>query len=169
MMARRGFTLIELLISISILSIMMIFLYKSYASLNRSNNIFKKEVNTLETLKLKKKIVFLDFATSKKGSIKIEDLDTQTDIVMMQTANSIHRRFNPYVAYIISNEKLYRIESLKKFTYPLDVSSEFDVDEFGEIKRFRTFESKDKKAYLIDVEFKNSQKILLKVNALNGK
>ena len=102
---RKAFTLLELLISISILSIMMIFLYKSYATLNKSNNNFKQEVEVLETLKLKKKIMFLDFAVSKSGSVDIEDKDRQNDIVIMQSANSIHRRFNPYIAYIISNEK----------------------------------------------------------------
>lgn len=166
---RSAFTLIELLISITILSIIMIFLYKSYASLNSSNDIFKKEVNTLESLKLKKKILFLDFAISKKGSVSIQNLDSDNDVVLMQTANSVHRRFNPYIAYIISNEKLYRIESLTKLTYPLDVSSEFDVDVFGDIKRFKVFENKDKKDYLVDVKFNNSQDILLKARALNEK
>ena len=66
-------------------------------------------------------------------------------------------------------KKLYRIESLKPIVYPLDVNSEFDVDEFGEVSRFRVFQNKSKDGYIIDVEFKNSQKILLKVKALNEK
>lgn len=166
---RSGFTLIELLISISILSIMMVFLYKSYASLNKSNDSFKNEVEILENLKVKKKVMFLDFSVSKNKTIVIDNDSRDIDIVRMKTSNSVHKRFNPYVAYIVSKQKLYRIESLNKITYPLDVSSEFDVDEFGEIKRFRVFESKAKNSYIIDVEFKNSQKILLKVKALNEK
>ena len=87
----------------------------------------------------------------------------------MQTSNSVHRRYNPYVAYIINHSKLYRLESLKPLSYPLDVSSEFDVDEFGEVTRFRVFESKDKASYIVDVLFKNKEKILLKVKVLNEK
>ena len=166
-MRRSGFTLIELLISITLLSIIMIFLYKSYATLNKSNSGFKSEVEILESLKSKKKIMFLDFAVSKHGSVSIEDKDRQNDIVIMQSANSIHRRFNPYIGYIIAEEKLYRIESLKKLSYPLDINSEFDVDLFGEVSRFRVFKNKKKDGYIIDVEFKNTQKILLKVKALN--
>ena len=168
-MKRSGFTLIELLISITILSIMMVFLYKSYASLNKSNSNFKSEVEILESLKSKKKVMFLDFSVSKYKSVIIDNDSRDIDIVIMKTSNSIHKRFNPFVAYIVSNEKLYRIESLKKITYPLDFSSEFDVDEFGEVSRFRVFESKNKDSYIVDAVFKNSQKITLKVKALNEK
>jgi len=129
---RRAFTLIELLISITLLSIIMVFLYKSYATLNKSNKIYKKEVEVLESLKLKRKTLFLDFSVAKFKTIGIQNLDRKTDIVFMQTTNSTHRNFNPWVSYIVNNKKLYRLESLKKLSYPIDVSSEFNVDEFGE-------------------------------------
>ncbi len=167
--SRKAFTLIELLISISILSIMMVFLYKSYATLNKSNLIYKKEVQKLESLKLKKKTLFLDFSIAKYHSVKIQNQERQIDIVFMQSSHSVHHNYNPYVTYIISNAKLYRLESLKPLTYPLDVSSEFNVDLFGEVTRFRVFESKDKASYMIDVLFKNKEKILLKVKVLNEK
>jgi len=166
---RKAFTLLELLISISILSIMMVFLYKSYASLNKSNTNFKKEVEVLEGLKLKKKTLFLDFSVAKFQSVVIQKNSREVDIVLLQTSNSLHQRFNPYVAYIVSKEKLYRIESLTKLSYPLDVSSEFDVDEFGDVSRFKVFENKDKNSYIIDVIFKNKQTVLLKVKTLNEK
>ena len=167
--SHKAFTLIELLISISILSIMMVFLYKSYATLNKSNLIYKKEVQKLERLRLKKKILFLDFSVAKFHSVKIQHQERQTDLIFMQTSNSVHRRYNPYVTYIIKNSKLYRLESLKPLSYPLDLSSEFNVDEFGEVTRFRVFESKEKASYIVDVLFKNKEKILLKVKVLNEK
>ena len=53
--SRRAFTLLELMIAISILSLMMIFLYKSYATLNISNQNLQKETVTLDkTQKIKK-------------------------------------------------------------------------------------------------------------------
>lgn len=164
---RKAFTLIELLISITILSIMMVFLYKSYASLNKSNANFKNEVEILESLKLKKRTIFLDFSVSKFNSVDIKNQSRNIDIVLMQTSNSIHKRFNPYIAYIVSQNKLYRVESLKPLIYPIDLSSEFDVDEFGELSRFRVFKNERNDSYIIDIIFKNSQKILLKVKALN--
>ena len=164
---RRAFTLLELLIAITILSILMVFLYKSYASLNKSNQGLYEEVERMESMKLKKKTIFLDFSLAQVGSVKIEHQDKDRDILHLKTSNSIHRRFNPYVSYIFTHEKLYRLESLKPLSYPLDLSSEFDVDFLGEIKRFRVFESKDKRSYMVDIVFKNTQKILLKINLLN--
>lgn len=145
----------------------MVFLYKSYATLNKSNKIYKKEVEVLESLKLKRKTLFLDFSVAKFKTIGIQNLDRKTDIVFMQTTNSTHRNFNPWVSYIVNNKKLYRLESLKKLSYPIDVSSEFNVDEFGEVSRFRVFADKDKSSYIIDVVFKNEQKIFLKAKQLN--
>ncbi len=163
---RRAFTLIELLISIMILSIMMVFLYKSYASLNKSNSVLKEELATIQTLKMKRKSIFLDFSVSL-GTVNIISDTRSIDTVLLQSSHSTHRRFNPYIAYIVKQNKLYRLESLKKLSYPLDVSSEFDVDEMGEVTRFRVFENKKKNAYIVDVVFKNKQKILLKIKALN--
>ena len=40
-MRRSAFTLMEMMVSITILSIMMLFLYKSYADLHKSNAYFK--------------------------------------------------------------------------------------------------------------------------------
>ncbi len=59
-LSRSAFTLIELLISISILTIMMLFLYKSYASLNISNEIIKDEGMNIQSIQ--KRIVYLRFS-----------------------------------------------------------------------------------------------------------
>ena len=72
---RKAFTLIELVISISILSIIMIFLYKSYASLNTSNRFYKKEVSQIKSQQLKKRVLFLDFTLAVDKSVKILNQD----------------------------------------------------------------------------------------------
>ena len=156
---RRGFTLIEMMISIAILSVMMLFLYKSYNALNRSNALYKTKADAVKTLELKKKVIFLDFSLALFDTYKIINQEKNTDIVFLQTSNSIHKRYNPYIAYIMKNEKLYRLESLKGFSdYPLPADSVFDVDYLGEIKTFRTYKSKtDKTTFLIDVDFKNGE------------
>ena len=171
-MRRKAFTLIELLISVSILSIMMIFLYKSYASLNSSNKFYKNELNSINNIMKKKKVIFLDFSLSLYKSVNILNQDTKIDIVFFQSSNSIHKRYNPYIAYIAKENKLYRLESLQKFKeYPLTQDSDFVADYLGEINRFRVYKSKEEKkeTYLIDINFKNEDNILLKVKVLNQK
>ncbi len=165
---RRAFTLIELMISISIISIIMIFLYKSYASLNHSNSFYKKEVSNIKSQQLKKKVLYLDFSLALPKSIKILNQDKKADIIFLQSSNSMHNRYNPYVAYIFKDSKLYRLESLSMFKeYPLATDDKFSIEYFGEAESFRIYKSEDKKeAYLLHVDFKEDENILFKVKVL---
>ncbi len=171
---RKGFTLIELLVSISILSIMMIFLYKSYASLNTTNNFYETKVNVMQSTQLKKRVIYLDFALKLDENVSIRKQNPQEDVVFFQSANSVHKRFNPYIAYLVKNEKLYRLESLKKFKeYPLSQEDVFSVDDLGEVKSFRVYSSSKKidgiqsELFLVHIDFKEQEDILLKIKALN--
>ena len=135
--AKNGFTLIELLISVSILSIMIVFLYKSYASLNHSNKIYKEKSQTIKSHQIKKKVILLDFSLSVSENIKILNQDRDEDVVFFQSSHSIHKRYNPYVAYIVKDDKLYRLESLKEFkSYPLSNAASFDVDYFDSFFKY---------------------------------
>ena len=168
---RKAFTLIELIISIAILSILMLFLYKSYSMLNRSNTLISKEISTLKKFELIKKIVYMDFTLSLSKSTKVLNQERDEDVVFLQTSNSIHDRVNPYVAYIVKNKKLYRLESLKPFKeYPLTSDAEYEADELGEIKSFRTYASSNKSLslYLVHIVFKDKREILLKIKAFNS-
>ena len=166
---RKAFTLIELMISILILSILMIFLYKSYAGLNKANKIFQTETEKLSKFELLKKTLYLDFTLAQK--ITTNNQEKTQDLVFLQTPHSIHNRINPYVAYIVKDKKLYRLESLKELKeYPLGVDSEFVVDTLGEVKIFRVYKSKEasQNLYLIHIEFESEDEIILKVKALNA-
>ena len=169
-MMRRGFTLIELMISISILSVMMLYLYQSYASLNRSNVIVKKEVEGIISTQKLKKVIFLDFSLALHKSVTIQKREIDEDFVFFQSSNSVHKRYNPYIAYMVKEKKLYRLESLKPFSsFELSADAEFDIDFIGEIDSFRVYASsnKDIESYLIDLNFKNLEELILKVRVLN--
>ncbi|MBU0631603.1 prepilin-type N-terminal cleavage/methylation domain-containing protein [bacterium] len=162
---RKAFTLIEMMVSIVILSVMMLFLYQSYASLNSSNALYRTKVEDIKTIELKKKIIFLDFSLALFASDKIINKEKNEDIVFLQSSNSIHQRFNPYITYIVKENKLYRLESLKELSDPLPADAEFDADYFGEVKSFRVYKSKT--TYLINIDFKQSDAVLMKVKGLN--
>jgi len=165
---KRAFTLIELLIAISILSILMLALYKAYDALNISNGIYKEKSQSIRSLELKKRTLYLDLSLSLKNSFSYLERDTKEDIVTFQSANSIHKRYNPYITYLVKDAKLYRIESLQKITrYPFDLDVVADIDLLAKVKKFKIFESKNKGVYLIDARFKDQNNILLKVKALN--
>jgi len=165
---RAAFTLIELMVSILILSLMMLFLYKSYAGLNKSNAFYAAEVEKISMQERIKKVLYLDITQAK--SIAIQNQSTTEDVIFMQTTHSVHRRTHPYVAYILKNKKLYRLESLKAFVeYPLAADSEFVADELGDVELFRLYASKEqsKNLYLLHTLFGNKEEILLKLKALN--
>ncbi|SFV58006.1 hypothetical protein MNB_SM-6-1166 [hydrothermal vent metagenome] len=166
---RKAFTLIELMISITILSIMMLFLYKSYADMNVSNRVYVKEAKKLAKLETIKKITYLDLSLAFPKSIKIIKENSNRDILFMQTKHSLHRRILPFVAYIMKDKKLYRLESRQAFTkYPLNTDISFDIDYIGKVKKFRIYAPKDpKKAiYLFNIVFKNKTEILQRVKVL---
>jgi prepilin-type N-terminal cleavage/methylation domain-containing protein len=167
---RKAFTLIELMVSIAILSIIMIFLYKSYAELNLSNKIYSKKIEEIQKIELIKKVIYLDFTLSKYKSVNIINQEKVEDTVLFETTNSIHNRINPYVAYIVKDKKLYRLESLKPLLeYPLVADSEFVSDFLGEVKSFRVYKAADpgKEKYLVAIDFEAENDILLKIKALN--
>lgn len=167
---RRAFSLIELLISIVILSILMLFLYQSYSGLNRSNAIFGDEVERITKHQKIKKIFFEDISQAMRITVLYQDRDE--DVVFMQTKNSLHKRINPYVAYILKDKKLYRLESLREFSeYPLPAESDFVVDVLGEAELFRLYASKElnKNLYLLHTVLESKEEILLKLKAYNIK
>ena len=169
-MKRAAFTLIELIISIIILSILMLFLYKSYASLNRSNALFSKEVAKIEKIEKIKKALYLDITLAMPKSIEILNQDKRIDVVYFESRNSLHKRVNPYIAYVVVDKKLYRLESLKPFVeYPFGVESEFEADYLGKVKRFRLYRSTANATdiYLLHTLFEDGEEILLKIKVLN--
>lgn len=177
-MRRAAFTLIELMISITLLSLMMIFLYQSYASLNKSNTLYTQESQKIVKEDKIKEILYLDYSLALHDTIKIIHQEKNEDVVFFQSSNSLHKNYNPYIAYVKKEDTLYRLESLSKFKeYPLTPESKFVVDELGEVNSFRVYKSKKKSDtnstplpanYLIHIDFKNSlEDLLLKVNLLN--
>lgn len=165
---RKGFTLVELMVSIVILSIMMLFLYKSYSGLNKSNKIFDKEVQKVSKIEKIKQILYLDFTLAQ--GVTILNQDNKEDVVFLKTRSSVHNRVNPYVAYIVKAKILYRLESLRELKeYPLGADSEFVVDKLKGVELFRVYPSRENQnsLYLIHIVFEDGEEVLLKVKSLN--
>jgi len=166
---RTAFTLIEMLISITIFSIMMLYLYKTYSSLNISNDNLKIEVNKIQKIDKIRKLVFLDFTLAlNKGTVSVDNRDKDEDFVFFQSAHSVHRRFNPYITYIVKEKHLYRLESLKKFdSYEIASDAAFDIDDLGEVESFRVYTATKRRSLLVAIDFKAMDDVLLKINPLN--
>lgn len=171
-MKRAGFTLIEMMVAIAIFALIVIFLYKSYNTLRVSNQKYTKISQEMERLWHIKKMLYLDFALVI-DNVRILHQQRNEDVVLLQTSNSIHNRINPYVAYVVKEGTLYRIESLQKLTYPFGADTTGDVDAITPIKRFRVYKALKKEYgavvtyYLLDIVRENGEKILYKIRRLN--
>jgi prepilin-type N-terminal cleavage/methylation domain-containing protein len=167
---RKAFTLIELVIAIIILSILMLFLYQSYANLNRVNQGYSKVVEKIKKEGVLKSTLYRDLVLASKNSVIIEHIDKEYDFVSFMTKNSIHRRINPYVAYIVKGKILYRLESLQQIkSVEIDRDRAFDIDKIGVLKKFKLFGTRDNKRefFLLELILEGHEKILFKVKVLN--
>jgi len=167
---KKAFTLIELMISIMILSILMLFLYKSYSDLNRSNKHYTEALSELTRSELLKKTLYLDLLLASHKSFIIEHVEKEFDMISFQSKHSVHRRINPYICYLVKDKKLYRLESLLQITatdFNRDIA--YDIDKIAEVKKFKLFGTRDNKKdlYLLDMRLKNSESTLLKIKVLN--
>ncbi|MCD6259465.1 MAG: prepilin-type N-terminal cleavage/methylation domain-containing protein [Helicobacteraceae bacterium] len=172
-MKHNAFTLMEMMVSIVIFSIMVLFLYKSYAQLHVTNNFFAEKSQELGSYLKKKQTVYLDFTLAHYNSVKILNQNKDEDVVFMQTNNSLYGRIHPYVAYIKKDKELYRLESLRPFeNYPLESDSDFFGESLGEVKGFRVYAQSGEgnnaaSSYLVHIDFAEEDALLYKVVPLN--
>ncbi len=165
MKKRSAFTLIEMMISVSILAIIMVFLYKSLELLDFSNKKYGNKVEQLKSAKALKQMLYLDLSLSKYASLNIESLDKKFDNIYFESTHSIHSRISTHISYIVSNKHIYRVESLNKLEIPLRGDEDADVDDLGEVDIFRVYNSKTHN--LVHIKQHNSNDILIKVRRLN--
>jgi len=167
---KKAFTLIELMVSISILSILMLFLYKSYADLNRNNNVYHEAVKKLHKTEQIHKVLYLDLMLASKKHFISQKIDKSYDFISFMTRNSLHKRINPYVAYLVKDDTLYRLESrkqIKSTNIARDIA--FDIDKIGEVKKVKLYIGQDteKRLTLLHIIFVDQPPLLLKNKILN--
>jgi len=166
-MRRKAFTLLEMMIAISILSIMMIFLYQSNATLQFSNKTYKKESQKIIQIDKIREIIYLDFALAISKVNYIHNKH-KSDTIFLQTSHSLHRRINPYVVYIVKENKLYRIESLKQIRkLPLPLNEDYSIDFITQVENLDLYKAKKSNQFLINLVLKNKETIIMKLMPLN--
>ena len=166
-MKKNAFTLIELLISIAILSIVMLFLYKSYADLNKMNKVYEKEVSKLEHTSRIKQALYLDLLLATKKTLILSHQDAKFDFVSFTTEHSLHRLIKPNIAYIVKEKILYRVESNKAIK-SVEIPREqlFIIDKIGSVEKFKLYTSAGG-IVMLEAEFEDAAPIVLKIKMLN--
>ena len=162
---RKAFTLIEMLIAVSLLSVITIFLYQTYASLQQSNHFYGEELSEASREQKLRKTIYMDLALSIPDSFKLINIDKNSDVILMQSSHSVHNRIMPYIAYMIKDGHLWRIESSEELFYPLHGEEEMVIDDLKEVEIFRIFEKEN--SFLVHLEQNNKKMMLFRTNRLN--
>ena len=164
-MRRSAFTLIEMMIAISLLAIISVFLYKSLSQLNHSNKFYGEKLQRIVDSQKMLNLLYLDLSLVKHNAMKVDNQDREFDHLYFQGSNSIHNRIEPYIAYVIQEKHLYRLESSLKLTYPILSDTEMSVDDLGLVENFRLYATKTH--FLVHLKQPSKDEILIKVRKLN--
>ena len=130
---KKSFTLLELLISISIFSIITVFLYKTLDQTKYSNVLFSKKQEILKESNHLHNI-FLEDIVESSSTPKFSYDKNKNVIVKLVTKNSYHNPFFKNVTYLVGDtKKLLRIESEKVFTETEAKNIDFYNDAFIDV------------------------------------
>ena len=112
---KKAFSLVEIIISITLFSIIMLFLYQTLDMTKKTNTFYDDKFELLDKQNRIKKIFFLDMIHSENKGIPILDRE-QNAILSFSSTNTYHNPFFTNITYMVSREKnLLRIESKMKF------------------------------------------------------
>ncbi len=167
---KKAFTLIEMMISIVILSLIVTYLYSTNSSLSNSNKIITQELSEISSYISLQEILYRDIQEAVTD-INITTQQKEQDFVSFRTKHSLHLRVLPYVAYILKNDKLYRVESAEPLIYrEISAQDDYDVDIMGDTELFRLYRKKEQKeqtlnSFLLHVIFSHKKELLLKIPA----
>lgn len=165
-MRRHAFTLIEMMIAITLFSVVMIFLYQSMATLDKSNQFYSDKLHSISTEQSLFKTLYLDLSLSEPNSGEINNINRDEDMLFLQTSHVVHTHVMPYIVYFVKDKHLYRVESATKLSYPFESNINALIDDFGEVKKFRLY--KNSTHFLLHLNINGKENNLLKIRHLKA-
>lgn len=115
---KKGFTLVEIVIAIALFSISLIILFNITKILQKQRDRAVSTYRLYHQIEEIKKLFFMDLINEQNITI-----DNDKKITIFKTTNSLYGFTYPYVAYILKNHILYRIESYKNIDKNLKTST----------------------------------------------
>lgn len=154
---KKAFTLIEVLISITLLSLVLMALYRSADILRASNkNLFSYLENTTDNLK-GAKTLYMDLIKSD-GNISIISRDKRFDrLIISNSTNSLYGLYSAKIEWLVYKDKnqLLRVEG-NSYELPLKVEENIAIDKISNnMELFKIYKNKNKKKDKILVVIKN--------------
>jgi len=153
----------EILISITLFSIIILFLYGTLDITQKSNLFYSKQLEVKQENNRLEKIIFSDLINMKlDGTVVITEDKNKNNIITFQSNNSYHNPFYKNITYLITRENnLVRIESKDIFDSLKLEDSFFDYSYIDilkkNIKKMKIHKGEKINFY---IEFENKKKLI---------
>lgn len=159
---KKAFTLIEMIISISIFSIMLLYLYQSVEYSRKKNQSLQSKFESYKNDEKLKILLYNDLfnQTNPQKDVNLTQIDKNYDNFSFKTNNSIHNQITPFITYTTVNETLFRLESINEIKLPITYENinNYQIDQvLNEVKSFKVH--KNKTDYLFYINTPKQSKI----------
>ena len=155
---KKGFTLIEVLISVTLLSLVLMALYKSEEILRDSNrHLFKHLQSSTKSLK-GSKTLFIDIMKAD-NNITIDTNDKFHRLTLTSTGNSLYGQGRAKVVWLVYKEQntLLRLEG-GEYDIPLKTEQNVEIDVIAKnVELFKVYKSKTKTKILAMLKLKGQE------------
>ena len=161
MIKRKAFTLLEVLVSIALLSLVLLALYRSLSMLSASNLQLFEHLEEANREKKAVETLFLDIASSD-GNISIQN-DEFSRLCMENTLNSLYALPSAKVCWLVSKKSktLMRSEG-NYYTLPLESEAMVAVDSVMlDLDLFQVYRKKGEVLVLLQQKGKKSMSFMV--------
>ena len=151
---REAFTLIEVLISITLLSLVLMALYRSTDILRRSNKHLYNNLEKSSKSMRGNRVLYMDLLQSD-DNISINDANEFHQITMLNTANSLYGQSSAQVTWLVSKNEntLLRVEG-SNYELPLKEDIYVEIDPIvSKVELFKVYKNRKKNKLLILLQF----------------
>jgi len=156
---RKAFTLLEVLISIMLLSLVLMALYRSTDILRASNkNLFHHLEHSSDTMK-GVNALYMDLIESD-GNITINKDKKLHKIIISKTFHSLYGLYHTKVVWLVykENNSLLRIESGENFILPIKSENNIAIDTISKnIELFKAYINKNNNKIIILIKIKGEE------------
>jgi prepilin-type N-terminal cleavage/methylation domain-containing protein len=166
----RAFTLVEVLISITLLSLVLMALYRSADILRKSNKNLFHHLQKSSNLIKGANTLYMDILASN-GKILINSNEKFHHIIIEKTSNSLYGLYKSKVVWLVYKEKnsLLRIEG-GDYQLPLRGDKGVAIDKIEEnIELFKIYKNKKKNKILVLIKGLNQNLLSFMITNLQIK